>query len=42
LVESAAQRADTIGYLNRALEAVVPLQVETAHEVDAQYVKPRR
>ena len=42
LVESAAQRADTIGYLNRALEAVVPLQIQTAHEVDARYVKPRR
>ena len=42
LVESAAQRADTIAYLNRALEAVVPLPLHTAHEVDARYVKPRR
>jgi SAM-dependent methyltransferase len=42
LVESAAQRADTIAYLNRTLEAVVPLRVETSEEFDAHYVRRER
>jgi SAM-dependent methyltransferase len=42
LVEAAAQRKDTIAFLNDALQAIVPLRVEVSDEVDAQYVKPRR
>jgi 2-polyprenyl-3-methyl-5-hydroxy-6-metoxy-1,4-benzoquinol methylase len=42
LVESAAQRADTIAFLDRTLEAITPLRVDVHDEVNAQYVKPRR
>lgn len=42
LVESAAQRAETIAYLNATLEAAVPLHVEVPDEVYARYVKPLR
>ncbi len=42
LVESAAQRAETIAYLNSALRGVIPLRVEGRDECDAQYVKPTR
>lgn len=42
LVESAAQRAETIAYLNATLEAAVPLRVEVPDEVYARYVKPLR
>lgn len=41
LAESAAQRAETIAYLNAALVAVVPLRADVREEVNAQYVKPR-
>ena len=41
LVESAAQRMDTIDYLDRTLRPVVRLSVDEAGEVDAHYVKPR-
>jgi len=34
--------AATIAYLNAALDAVIPLQVEVRGEVNARYVKPRR
>ncbi len=42
LVESAAQRAETIEFLNRTLEGVIPLRVDGRDECDAQYVKPAR
>ncbi|PYO24178.1 MAG: hypothetical protein DMD88_01610 [Candidatus Rokuibacteriota bacterium] len=42
LVESAAQRADTIAFLDRTLEAITPLRVDVHDEVNAQYVRPRR
>lgn len=42
LVESAAQRAETIAYLNRALEGVIPLRAEGRAERDGQYIKPPR
>jgi len=42
LAESAAQRADTITFLNNTLEAIAPLRVEDSDEVNAQYVKPHR
>jgi SAM-dependent methyltransferase len=42
LAESAAQRADTIAFLDANLETVVPLPVEVSGEVNAQYVKPQR
>jgi SAM-dependent methyltransferase len=42
LAESAAQRGDTIAFLDANLEAVVPLPVGVSGEVNAQYVKPRR
>ncbi len=41
LVESAAQRAEAILYLNRTLQAAVPLHVGLPDEVYARYVKPR-
>jgi SAM-dependent methyltransferase len=40
LAESAAQRADTIEYLGRALRAVTPLRVKGPEEVHGHYVKP--
>ena len=42
LVEAAAQRADTIAFLDETLGAVAPLRVGVHDEVNAQYVKPRR
>src|SRR5439155_6145436 len=42
LEESAAQRAETIAFLNETLEAIVPLRVDVHDEVNAEYVKPRR
>jgi 2-polyprenyl-3-methyl-5-hydroxy-6-metoxy-1,4-benzoquinol methylase len=42
LLESAAQRAATIEYLNRALRAVVPLHVSGADVLHGHYVKPGR
>lgn len=42
LMESAAQRADTIAYLNAALHAVIPLRAEGGDEFDARYVRPAR
>lgn len=42
LVESAAQRAETVAFLNRALKAVVPLRTDGPEGEDGQYVKPAR
>ena len=42
LLESAAQRAETIAYLNTSLEAAIPLHVERSNGSDGQYVKPSR
>jgi len=42
LAESAAQRGETIAYLDRTLQAIVPLRAAGAAEADAQYVKPGR
>src|SRR5205823_1670804 len=42
LVESAAQRADTIAYLNRALEAVVPLPSGSRAAPPDRRLRPRR
>lgn len=42
LVESAAQRAETIALLNKTLEAVIPLRTDGAEGEDAHYVKPAR
>jgi SAM-dependent methyltransferase len=40
LVESAAQRAATLEYLNRELTGIVPLRVGCADVIRAHYVKP--
>ena len=40
LVESAAQRPDTVRYLNRELTPVVPLRLEGEEVVRAHYVRP--
>ncbi len=40
LLESAAQRAETIAYLNSALQGVVSLHAGARDEVYGQYVKP--
>ena len=40
LLESAAQRAATVEYLNHALRAVTPLHVKGPDEVHGHYVKP--
>ena len=42
LAEAAAQRDETIAYLESTLRAVVPLGARPGSEVDAQYVKPGR
>jgi SAM-dependent methyltransferase len=42
LVEAAAQRGETIAYLDATLRAIVPLRGRSGSEVDAQYVKPPR
>ncbi len=42
LLESAAQRAATIEYLNRELRAVAPLHVNGPDVVQGHYVKPVR
>ncbi len=42
LAESAAQRAETIAYLDATLEAAVPLHAEIADEVYGRYVRPFR
>jgi SAM-dependent methyltransferase len=41
LVESAAQQAESIRYLDTALRGVVPLRVDAADQVYARYVRPR-
>lgn len=41
LLESAAQRAESIRYLDTALRGVVPLRVDAADQVYARYVRPR-
>ena len=41
LVESAAERRETIAYLNATLLVIVPLEADASPDVDAQYVKPR-
>ena len=40
LLESAAQRGETIEYLNRALSAIVPLRVSGPDVIHGHYVKP--
>ncbi len=40
LLESSAQREETIEYLNRELRAIVPLRVEGPNVPHAHYVKP--
>jgi SAM-dependent methyltransferase len=42
LLESAAQRAETIEFLNRTLRAVIPLRVDGQADRDARYIKPLR
>jgi len=42
LVESAAQRADTIAYLNTALHGEIPLDASVRDQAYARYVKPIR
>lgn len=42
LAEAAAQRAETIDFLNRSLHGVIPLHVEVPEEIYARYVKPLR
>lgn len=42
LLESAAQRTETIAYLNRALEGEIPLDAEARDQIYARYVKPIR
>ena len=41
LVESAAERAETIRYLNATLRGLAPLHVEGRNELHALYAKPR-
>jgi 2-polyprenyl-3-methyl-5-hydroxy-6-metoxy-1,4-benzoquinol methylase len=42
LVESARERAATLGYLNTTLQPIVPLTAAGPADVDARYVKPAR